>query len=756
VGEVKQIKWNSTGTVTPVNIRYSTSNGTGGWTDIALNETATAGANTYNWTVNETIRSPECLINVSDARPAFESEVFDTSNVTFNVYPQINVTSPASGQNVIANTYNTTINWSCTGSTISAVKIQYSANGPTGPWNWVYNDTYVNATNVPTGATGNYTWKVPSLLCDNLAMIKVTDADDDNVTDTSSVFNIVGRLELSAPNGYENWTVGSTKNVDWSQDQTPFINISYSTIGGGSWQDIATDYNSSQKPYPWTIDNDTVISNLAKIKIEDATNPTVVNDISTNNFSILARFDVTNPENYYVALAGDPVNITWDYNSTGVNYIILEYSTEAQYINWTNIDNASNPNATVDNTGTYYWSSIPGDTLSTTCRVRVRDPGHINGSNMSLPPFTIRGKIITTEPNATVTKQVGDNMTINWTRQGNIQYVKIEYSWNGGGDWKTVNTSVPANSMPYIWTIPLNETTTVEGKINITHTANNQTFNVSSGLFKIKGTLNLTDPSDSGLVLTYNGTSTHNITWLTYGGIPGVRLKYSTNNGSSWPYTINNTTGSPYVWPIPDAIGYNLSVKVEDMNDSGVNDTSNNTFAIKGSIFVLQPNGTESWVNGSTQQIQWKTIGTYSQQIELQYCNDSTSPVWLGINNTSAGADNQTVIYNWTIPDDITSKAKVKVLTKENNASIDVTDTSDNAFKIKGGVTIIEPNTNVTWFVGEEKQIKWNSTGTVTPVNIRYSTNNGSGWVNIALNETAVAGNNTYNWTVNGTIRSSL
>ncbi|MDP3775064.1 MAG: hypothetical protein Q8Q85_12440, partial [Gemmatimonadales bacterium] len=314
-----------------------------------------------------------------------------------------------------------------------------------------------------------------------------------------------------------------------------------------------------------------------------------------------------------------------------------------------------------------------------------------------------------------------------------------------------------AASAPYTWTIPLNETTTVEGKINITHTANNQTYNESAGLFKIKGSLDLTAPSNPGIVLTYNGTSTYNITWLTYGSIPGVRLKYSTNNGTSWPYTINNTTGANYTWPIPDAIGYNVSVKVEDMNDTGVNDTSQNTFAIKGSIILLQPsNGTESWVNGSVQQIQWKTIGTYSQVLKLQYCNNSSDPVWIDIPDEPApGADNATMIYNWTIPDDITAKAKVKISTQEGNASIDVNDTSDNAFKIKGGITVTQPNTNVTWYVGQQKQINWTSTGTVTPVIIRYSTTNGSPWYTINASVTATAGLNSYNWTVNDTIRSA-
>jgi len=54
-------------------------------------------------------------------------------------------------------------------------------------------------------------------------------------------------------------------------------------------------------------------------------------------------------------------------------------------------------------------------------------------------------------------------MTINWTRQGNIQTVKIEYSWNGGSNWKTINATVPAGDLIYNWSIPGNENTTALG-----------------------------------------------------------------------------------------------------------------------------------------------------------------------------------------------------------------------------------------------------------------------------------------------------
>ena len=213
--------------------------------------------------------------------------------------------------------------------------------------------------------------------------------------------------------------------------------------------------------------------------------------------------------------------------------------------------------------------------------------------------------------------------------------------------------------------------------------------------------------------------------------------------------TITNVSGATttYEWTVPNSIGYNLSLRVADYNDTSVNDTSDNLFAIKGSIRVDAPNGDESWLKGEIKKINWTPVGSYPGSVLIQYRN-STSGDWLGNYTAAVGAHNVTQSYNWSVPNDITANATVKVSTQVGNASIDVNDTSNTTFKIKGQVTVSQPNTNVTWYVGETNRvIKWDAIGTVTPVKIEVSVNNGSSWNPVNASVTGVEGTNEYNWT---------
>jgi len=147
----------------------------------------------------------------------------------------------------------------------------------------------------------------------------------------------------------------------------------------------------------------------------------------------------------------------------------------------------------------------------------------------------------------------------------------------------------------------------------------------------------LTYPDASGIILTYDNTSTCNITWEKTGAIANVTLKYATD-GSTFNNTIisnYSASASPYEWLIPDKIGANLKVKIEDSADSLVNDTSSNPFAINGSILLNTPNGGENLTVHSFAYINWTPQGTYpSGTLNLYYKNDSAGS-WIPISSAS-------------------------------------------------------------------------------------------------------------------------
>ena len=182
----------------------------------------------------------------------------------------------------------------------------------------------------------------------------------------------------------------------------------------------------------------------------------------------------------------------------------------------------------------------------------------------------------------------------------------------------------------------------------------------------------------------------------------------------------------------PNSIGNQLRVRVSDVSDATVLDTSDANFTIKGSLTVATPNGGEAWVVGTSQNITWTKTGTIAT-VKLEY-------------STNAFADElQTVViaasvdatlgtpYAWTIPDAISSTVRVRIT---NNADTTVKDLSDGNFKITGSFTLTAPNGTENWTVGTAYNITWTKTGSIANAKLEYSTNGGTTYPNLIVAST--------------------
>ena len=69
---------------------------------------------------------------------------------------------------------------------------------------------------------------------------------------------------------------------------------------------------------------------------------------------------------------------------------------------------------------------------------------------------------------------------------------------------------------------------------------------------------------------------------------------------------------------------------------------------------------------------------------------------------TTISAATQT--FNWTVPNKIGTNLRVRVRQSDN---YNVWDESDNAFQIKGKLTMVTPNGGEVWFVGDNQNIQW-------------------------------------------------
>jgi Metallo-peptidase family M12B Reprolysin-like/Viral BACON domain/Kre9/KNH-like N-terminal Ig-like domain/Bacterial Ig domain len=250
------INWTNTGSISNVDIEYST-NGGGSWTNI-VSSTTNDGA--YSWTVPNAVSS-NCLIRITDAADA---AILDSSNAAFSIVAAgtktITVTSPNGGESLVVGT-SSAINWTNTG-IINNVNIEYSINGG-GSWTTIVSSTTNN---------GAYNWTVPNAVSSN-CLIRVTDAADAAVFDTSNtVFSIVSgptpTITVTYPKAGEIIDAGSTYTIKWnSTGAVGNVKIQLSTNNGSTYSTV-TSSTTNDGNHSWSVPS--IISSKCLIKISEA------------------------------------------------------------------------------------------------------------------------------------------------------------------------------------------------------------------------------------------------------------------------------------------------------------------------------------------------------------------------------------------------------------------------------------------------------------------------------------------------------
>ena len=734
VGTSQNVTWTKVGSIANVKLEYSTNSGTS-YPNTIVASTA-ASALSYAWTIPNT-PSATARVKISDVD--FLSDVSDASDADFKIKAGLTLTAP-NGSEVWTVSSAQNITWATVG-TAANVKLEYSTDGGT---------TYPNVITTSTSNTGSYSWTVADAISTSVR-VKVTDAADADASDASDGnFKIRGALLLTAPNGTEGWQINTTQNVTWTRTGSLLnVKLEYSTNGfADELQTVVIIASTPADPAP--ADNNGVYgwlipdapSATVKVRVSDASDATV-SDISNGNFSIKGSVTMVSPNGGEVWVVGENRNITWTKFGAIAN-VKLEYSTDGGTTYPVgNLITASTAAASLS----YSWT-VP-DAISTQVRVRISDASDATVNDQSDGNFKIRGSIAVGAPNGGEIWIVGASQNITWTRTGSFANVKLEYSTNGGTTYPNVITaSTTAAPLSFAWTIP--DATGTQLRVQASDAADATVVDTSNADFTIKGSLTLTSPNGSEV---WKVAESRNVTWTKTGTIATVKLEYSTNGGTTYPNVItasaDATTGTPYAWTVPDAIGAQLRMKVTNNADAAVNDASNADFEVKGQLTLTAPNGGETWTVGASQNITWTKQGTFAT-VKLEYSTDggSTYPTVI---TTSADAVTGTP-YAWTVPDAIGTQLRVKVT---NNADSAVSDVSDANFKVVGSLTLTVPNGGETWTVGASQNITWTRVGSIANAKLEYSTNGGTSYPNLIVASTG-AGTGIYAWTVPDAIGTQL
>ncbi|MDP3244619.1 MAG: hypothetical protein Q8M83_03080, partial [bacterium] len=461
--------------------------------------------------------------------------------------------------------------------------------------------------------------------------------------DTSdNVFSIIlPKITVTAPNGAEQWVVGTTQNITWTSSNVANVKLEYTTNNGTNWNSILTSTPATAGSYLWTIPNTPSVNCL--VRVSDVTN-IAVPDLSDNVFSIiLPKVTVTSPNGGEQLVVGAIQNITW--TSSNVANVKLEYTTN-NGTNWNSILTSTPATA-----GSYVWT-IP-NTPSTNCKVRISDVTNSLFADTSNNVFSIiLPKVTVTTPNGAEQWIVGATQSITWT-SSNVANVKLEYTTNNGTSWIPVITSVPAGDGSYVWTIP--NTPSTNCKVRISDVMNSLFADTSDNTFSIilpKVTVTSPNGGEQWIVGT-----TQNITW-TSSNVVNVKLEYTTNNGTNWNSILTSTpaTAGSSVWTIPNTPTTNCKVRISDVTNSLFADTSNSVFSIiLPKVTVTTPNGGEQWVVGTTQNITWTSSNVANVKLEYTTNNGTNWNSILISTPASVGS------YVWTIPNTPSTNCLVRV-----------------------------------------------------------------------------------------------
>jgi hypothetical protein len=456
---------------------------------------------------------------------------------------------------------------------------------------------------------------------------------------------------------------------------------------------------------------------------------------------------VTSPNGSESWDEGTTQSITW--NSIGTSGSVkIRYSTNGGS-SWTTLISSTSDD------GSWNWTLPTVGSDQSQCRIRVEDSNNSSCNDMSNGNFTIHNQgsgcsITVTSPNGGESWEEGSTQNITWNSNGTSGSVKIRHSSNGGSSWTTL-TSSTSDDGSWNWTLPTVSSDQTQCRIRVEDSNNSSCNDMSNNDFTISNqssTCSITVTSPNGGE-SWNEASTHNITWNSTGTSGSVKIRFSTNSGSSWTTLTSSTSDDgSWNWTLPTVSSDQTQcrIRVEDRNNSSCNDMSNGNFTIRKlnecSISITSPNGSEIWEEGSTHTITWNSsYASGNVLIRLSYDSGSS---WNSLVNSTADDGS----WDWTLPNVSSDQTQCLIRVEDKNNS-NCYDISDGYFTIQKelvcSLILLSPNGDEEWTEGSEQNIEWSGTNTSGTVLIRLSYDSGDSWTFI---EHATADDGSWTWTI--------
>jgi hypothetical protein len=257
----------------------------------------------------------------------------------------ITVISPNGGENWMIGCPST-IQW-ITSSVTVPVKIELFKTTSSG---LIYCMTICSM--VPAN-TNSYSWIPPySVAPASIYKVKVSALSNTAVFDFSNNnFSLVlGSITVISPNGGENWQVGTTHLVTWTDNICE--NVRIELWKGGAFYSLIASSVPSNGSFTWAITNSIPTGNNYKVKIMslglNAGTTSMVYDFSDNNFTI--------SQGYYIIVTSPNGGEVWAKGTTHIITWLDNISWNVRIELWKGGIYHSLINASTPSTGSCYWA----------------------------------------------------------------------------------------------------------------------------------------------------------------------------------------------------------------------------------------------------------------------------------------------------------------------------------------------------------------------------------------------------------------
>ncbi len=693
----------------------------------------------YNWTIpdvpGQNIRIKIIArYNTQVGGGVYWTDSSDFANPVVSPSGTIVVTNPNGGVMLNALT-NYAITWTASG-TSGYFDVLYSVNGGS------------SFSTLTSNISGNsYNWNVNNNPSSNV-FVRVRDNQNTCRKDNSDASNtiIAATPILTSPNGGENWYVNSTHNITWTTaNQYTQVMLEYSTDNGSTWN-IITSSATNSGSYAWTLPNTTSTQALVRISnVGDASNY----DVSNTAFTISYPTDfLTSPNGGEIWRSQNSQSITWNSTVFSGN-VKLEYSVN-NGDTWSVITNSAS------NSGSYNW--LPPMVVTTTqALVRITNTTVTAITDVSNAVFTILAPVTVDNPNTAANLTACSTISINWTRATSFNNYSNSDSYTDyrntfelyykvdNGEYNSLTTVYNYQTQytySYSWAVPDVAGQTIRVKIIARNNAQigggiywTDSSDVAIPVVSPPGTITVVNPNGTVLL---SALTPYVVSWTATGTSGFYDVLYSVNGGSSYATLATNLTGNNYTWNVNNNPSSNVYVRVRDNQNYCRKDISDTANIISAATPVLtSPNGGEVWNVNSSHAITWNSNSLYGP-VCIEYSIDNGS-TW----NYVVASTSNTGSYSWTLPYTPTSYAKIRISNVSQPALFDV---SDAVFTILVPTPVItSPNGGETWYAGAVQNITWLPATYFSTVNIDYSLDNGSTWVNIVTNQ---SNSGSYSWTL--------